>query len=75
MIVFNLQDVCFESECLTQGWINTLAILAVITSTIAGVGAVRMIHSNLSYLDNIAPLCIIFSKIRVGINTPLCSCG
>ena len=26
--------------------------------------------SYLSYLDNIAPLCIISSKLRVGINTP-----
>ena len=30
-------------------------------------------HSNLSDLDNIAPLCIIFSKLRVGINTPIFS--
>ena len=31
-------------------------------------------HSNLSYLDNVAPVCIISSKVRVRINTPIFSC-
>jgi len=44
MIVYNLQKVCFTSECLTQGWINTLAIIATVTSTIASVAAVRVVH-------------------------------
>ena len=35
----------------------------------------KRVHSNLSYLNNIAPLCIISSKLRVGINTPIFSCG
>ena len=32
-------------------------------------------HSNLSYLNTVAPVCIISSKLRVGINTPFFSCG
>ena len=32
-------------------------------------------HSDLSYLDNVAPLCVISSKLRVGIDTPIFSCG
>ena len=34
----------------------------------------ELFHSNLSYLDNVAPVCIISSKLRVGINTPFFSC-
>ena len=44
MMVFDLQQVCFGAECITQGWNNTLAIFATISSTIAGVAAVRIIH-------------------------------
>eukprot|EP00092_Neocalanus_flemingeri_P024833 GFUD01026929.1.p1 GENE.GFUD01026929.1~~GFUD01026929.1.p1 ORF type:complete len:445 (-),score=97.62 GFUD01026929.1:132-1466(-) len=44
MMVVSLQDVCFQSACLSQGWVNTLAIFAAITSTIASVASVRIIH-------------------------------
>ena len=38
-------------------------------------GSVEQEHSNLSYLNTVAPVCIISSKLRVGINTPFISCG
>ena len=36
-------------------------------------GLHRLIHSNLSYLNTVALVCIISSKLRVGINTPFIS--
>ena len=40
-----------------------------------GTLVIKRMHSNLSYLDNIAPVCLISSKLRVGIKTSIFSCG
>jgi len=74
--VFSLTQVCIAGECLTQHWVDTMAILACIASVLAGMAAIRLIALSTRHLQVTITFlyigsCITFTCLSLVLNKQL----